>query len=80
MTHYTRREVMAGGAGALEELSAPVAVVVRERTPEAWLAAIDEAVGRRDELSAAGVAHAARFRWPEVAAQVRAVLEGAAGR
>jgi len=72
--------VVAGGAGALEELSAPVAVVVRERTPEAWLAAIDEAVGRRDELSAAGVAHAARFRWPEVAAQVRAVLEGAAGR
>jgi glycosyltransferase involved in cell wall biosynthesis len=72
--------VVAGGAGALEEVSAPAALVVHERTSEAWLAAIDEAVRRRDELSAAGVAHAAKFCWPEVAAKVRAVLEDAAGR
>jgi glycosyltransferase involved in cell wall biosynthesis len=71
--------VVASGSG-LEEVSGPAAVVVSERTPGAWRAAIDEARSRREELVARGLRHAARFRWPDVARDVRAALEEAASR
>lgn len=70
--------VVAAGSGGLVETSGPAAVVVAERTPQAWLAAIEDARLRRDELVRRGLAHASRFRWPEVASAVRAVLEEAA--
>ena len=37
-------------------------------------------MARPPELIERGLAHAARFRWPAVAAQTRAVLAEAAGR
>lgn len=71
--------VVAAGSGGLEEVSGPAAIVVAERTPEAWRAALAEALARPPQLIERGLAHAARFRWPEVAAQTRAVLAEAAG-
>lgn len=70
--------VIAANAGALEEVSGAAAVVVRARTPEAWLDALAEARLRRDELAGRGLEHAAKFTWPDVARQLRAVLEDAA--
>jgi glycosyltransferase involved in cell wall biosynthesis len=69
---------VAAGAGALEEVSGPAAIVVRERSGSAWAAAIEEAAARRDELAVRGPAHAARYRWADVAAATRAVLAEAA--
>ena len=71
--------VVAANAGALEEVSGAAAVVVGERTPEAWRAGIEEARRRRPELESAGIAHAARYRWADVAAATRVVLAEAAG-
>jgi glycosyltransferase involved in cell wall biosynthesis len=70
--------VIAGGSGALEETSGAVALVVPERRPEAWLAALEEAIRRRSALVAQGLSHAARFRWPQVAREVGDVLVEAA--
>lgn len=66
--------LVAGGAGALEEVSGPGAVVVAQRTPAAWRAGVEEVRDRRADLAAAGVAHAARYRWPHVAAATRVAL------
>jgi glycosyltransferase involved in cell wall biosynthesis len=73
--------VVAGDAGALEEVSGPAAIVVRERSAAAWIAAIDEAIAQRGRLGRVGAEHAAQYAWPEVASRVREVLEeAAAGR
>jgi glycosyltransferase involved in cell wall biosynthesis len=70
--------VIAGDSGGLEEVSGAAAIVVRERTPAAWRDALEQAIARPAELVERGLAHAARFRWPAVAAQTRAVLAEAA--
>ena len=70
--------VIAAGSGGLEEVSGPAAIVVAERTAAAWRAALEQALERPPELIERGLAHAARFRWPVVAAQTRAVLAEAA--
>lgn len=73
--------VVASASGGLEEISGPAAVVVHDRTPGAWLEGIEEARARRVELVERGLRHVERFRWPEVARDVRGVLEeAAAGR
>ena len=71
--------VIAAGSGGLEEISGRAAVVVGERTPEAWRAAIAGARARRDELAAAGAEVARAYRWDDVAARTRQVLREAAG-
>jgi glycosyltransferase involved in cell wall biosynthesis len=70
--------VIAADSGGLEEVSGPAAIVVAERTPEAWQAALERALERPPALVERGLAHAAKFRWPAVAAQTRAVLTEAA--
>jgi glycosyltransferase involved in cell wall biosynthesis len=70
--------VVAGGSGGLEEISGGAALVVRERRADAWLPALEEAISRRHELTQAGLRLATRFRWPQVAAEVAAVLHEAA--
>ena len=66
--------VIAAGAGALEEISGAASIVVAERTGPAWAAGIETARSRRAELAERGPAHAARYRWPAIAAATRAVL------
>jgi len=70
--------VVAAGAGALEESAGPGAVVVRERTPDAWLDGIRRAISEHGALAEAGLAHAARYRWPDVSARMFDVLREAA--
>jgi hypothetical protein len=70
---------VAAGAGALEEIAGDAAVVVHERTADAWRAAVAEADARRVELAARGRERAARFGWDVAAAAMQAVLEEAAG-
>jgi glycosyltransferase involved in cell wall biosynthesis len=70
--------VIAADSGGLEEVSGPAAIVVAERSGEAWRAALEQALTRPPELIERGLAHAAQFRWPIVAAQTRAVLAEAA--
>jgi glycosyltransferase involved in cell wall biosynthesis len=70
--------VIAAESGGLEEVSGPAAIVVGERTAEAWRAAVERALEHPPELVARGIEHAARFRWPEVAAQTRTVFAEAA--
>lgn len=72
--------VIAAGSGGLEEVSGPASIVVADRTPEAWRAAIEKALARPQSLIEAGLRHAARYRWPSVAAQTRAVLREAVER
>jgi glycosyltransferase involved in cell wall biosynthesis len=72
--------VVAGGAGALEEVSGEAAIIVRERRPEAWLSALADAVRRRSELAERGLRAASKFRWPHIARQVEEALAEAAGR
>jgi glycosyltransferase involved in cell wall biosynthesis len=71
---------VAAGAGALAEVAGDAAVQVHERTPEAWLAAIERAGRERAQLVERGLQRAATHRWPRVAAAVRSVLAQAAGR
>jgi glycosyltransferase involved in cell wall biosynthesis len=66
--------VIASDSGGLEEISGPASIVVRERTADAWRRAIERALARPPELIERGLAHAAEFRWPVVAAQTRSVL------
>jgi glycosyltransferase involved in cell wall biosynthesis len=70
--------VIAAGSGGLEEVSGPASIVVAEREPEAWRAALEQALERPPELIERGLRHAAGFRWPAVAAQTREVLAEAA--
>ena len=72
--------VIAAGSGGLEEISGPAAIVVAERTAPAWKSSLEAALARPPELIERGLRHAASFRWPAVAAQVRSVLAEAAGR
>jgi glycosyltransferase involved in cell wall biosynthesis len=69
---------IAAGSGGLEEVSGPAAIVVGERTPEAWRAGLEQALSRPPGLIEAGLRHASGFRWPPVAAQTREVLAEAA--
>jgi glycosyltransferase involved in cell wall biosynthesis len=72
---------IAAGSGGLEEVSGPAAIVVAVRSAAAWRAALGRALARPPELVERGLAHATRFRWPQVAAETRAVLaEAAAGK
>jgi glycosyltransferase involved in cell wall biosynthesis len=70
--------VIAAGSGGLEEISGPAAIVVAERSAAAWRDSLEVALARPPELIERGLRHAARFRWPAVAAQVRSVLAEAA--
>lgn len=70
--------VIAADSGGLEEVSGPAAIVVTDRTPEAWHAALEQALTRPDGLIEAGLRHATAFRWPPVASQTREVLAEAA--
>lgn len=70
--------VIAADSGGLEEVSGPAAIVVAERTAAAWRAALEQALQRPEALIERGLSHAARFRWPAVAAQTREVLDEAA--
>jgi glycosyltransferase involved in cell wall biosynthesis len=72
--------VVAADAGALEEVAGEAALVVAERTPEAWTGAIAQARERRETLVGAGLRQSGRHRWPQAAAAVRAVLAEAAAR
>ena len=70
--------VIAADSGGLVEVSGPAAIVVAERIGGGLARgrrAGAEATSRPDR---AGLAHAAQFRWPEVAAATRAVLAEAA--
>lgn len=69
--------VIAADSGGLEEISGPAAIVVAERTAAAWRGSLETALARPPELIERGLRHAARFRWPVVAAEVRSVLEEA---
>lgn len=70
--------VIAADSGGLEEVSGPAAIVVGERSAVAWRDAVERALTRPAELVERGLRHAARFRWPQVAAETRAVLAEAA--
>lgn len=72
--------VIAADSGGLVEVSGAAAIVVPERTGAAWRAALEEALAQPPQLIERGLAHAAKFRWPAVAKQTRAVLAEAAGR
>lgn len=72
--------VVAADAGALSEVAGDAAVVVSERTPDAWGRAISDTRGRREALVEAGLRQAALHRWPQISAAVRAVLSEAAAR
>jgi glycosyltransferase involved in cell wall biosynthesis len=69
---------IAADSGGLEEVSGPAAIVVGERSAAAWRAAVEQALERPPELIERGLRHAARFRWPRVASETRAVLAEAA--
>ncbi len=66
--------LVAEGSGGLEETSGPAAVVVRERTPEAWARAVNDARADRASLASAGIRHAAQFTWSAVARATREVF------
>jgi glycosyltransferase involved in cell wall biosynthesis len=55
--------VVASAHGSLDEAAGGAAVRADPDDPEAIGAALAEALARRDELVAAGLAHAAPFRW-----------------
>jgi glycosyltransferase involved in cell wall biosynthesis len=69
--------VVAHDAGALTEVSGDAAVIVGERTPEAWRAGIAQAAAARAALAPRGAALAARYDWADVARRTRAVLAAA---
>jgi glycosyltransferase involved in cell wall biosynthesis len=71
--------VIAADSGGLVEVSGPAAIVVAEREPEAWVEGIERALARPEDLVERGLEHAARFRWPQVTRETRAVLAAAAG-
>jgi hypothetical protein len=72
--------VIAAASGGLEQVRGPAAVVVAERTAEAWWAGIRAASDRRAELVTRGLELAGRYRWPAVAAETGEVLAEAADR
>ena len=70
--------VIAADSGGLEEVSAAAAIVVADRTPEAWRSALESALPRPPELVDRGLRHAAGFRWRSVAERTREVFVEAA--
>jgi glycosyltransferase involved in cell wall biosynthesis len=70
--------VVAGGSGGLVEVSGDAAIVVEERSAEAWIAAVEGARRERERLGEAGSRHASRYRWPAVAEAMLSVFEEAA--
>jgi hypothetical protein len=68
---------VAAGSGALEELLRDVVPVV-PREAELWAASVRDALRRRPELAQAGLEHAARRTWDDVARETGAVLRAAA--
>lgn len=55
--------VVASAHPSMDEASGEAALRADPDDPAAIAAAVEEALGRRDELAAAGVAHASRFTW-----------------
>jgi glycosyltransferase involved in cell wall biosynthesis len=59
--------VVTSSGSATEEVAGSAAVLVDPRDPEAIAAGIQEALGRRDELRAAGIERARAYSWRDVA-------------
>jgi glycosyltransferase involved in cell wall biosynthesis len=55
--------VVASAHASMDEAAGDAAVRVEADSPEAIAAGVEEALTRRDELVALGLAHAARFSW-----------------
>jgi glycosyltransferase involved in cell wall biosynthesis len=72
--------VIAADSGGLEEVSGPASILVSERSAGAWRTGLERALVRPPELIEGGLRHAAKFRWPSVAEQTRAVLTEAVER
>jgi glycosyltransferase involved in cell wall biosynthesis len=70
--------VIAADSGGLVEVSGPAAIVVEERSAEAWVEGIETALARPEGLIARGLAHAARYHWPQVSRETHQVLAEAA--
>jgi glycosyltransferase involved in cell wall biosynthesis len=58
--------VVVSSHASLDEASGEAAVRADPDDPAAWAAAIEDALGRREELAAKGLAHAATFSWRTV--------------
>ena len=56
--------VVASSHASLDEASGDAALRADPDDAEAWTAALEEALRRRDELVARGLGHAQRFTWP----------------
>ena len=67
--------VVASAHPSLDEACGDAAVRVDPLDPEAIAAGIREALARREELVALGLAHAARFSWERTGATMLAALE-----
>lgn len=67
--------VVASAHPSLDEACGDAAVRVDPLDPQAIAAGIREALDRRDELVARGLAHAARFSWERTGATMLAALE-----
>ncbi len=67
--------VVASSHPSLDEASGAAALRADPNDPDAIADAIREALGRREELAAAGLAHAARFTWDATAHVMLAALE-----
>jgi alpha-1,3-rhamnosyl/mannosyltransferase len=65
--------VVASSHPSLDEACGGAAVRVDPLDPSAIATGVHEALARRDELVALGLAHAARFSWNETG---RVILEG----
>ena len=70
--------VATSNAGSLPEVVGDAAVLVDPRDPESIAAGVHEALTRSDELSQAGLAHAATFTWEATARAHDRVYEAAA--
>jgi glycosyltransferase involved in cell wall biosynthesis len=65
--------VVTSRGSALEEVAAGAAVLVDPRDPESIAAGIEQAVGRREELSRLGLERASAYSWDRVAGETIAV-------
>src|SRR5687767_12374503 len=72
--------VVAARGSSLEEAGGAAAVYVDALDPDAIAAGILEALARRDELAAAGRAHAARFSWERTARETAEVYRSVLSR
>jgi glycosyltransferase involved in cell wall biosynthesis len=72
--------VVASAHPSLDEASGDAAVRADPDDPEAWSAALDEALRRRDELAPRGLEHAGRFTWPATGRTMFDAFSGILGR